>query len=82
MEHGSLIQLVTGIVTKPRFSVNRMPNKKTHKNRWSNFSENLRVVAIKLLELTKFAASNLSIYFHFVGVEVHCDEGDFPCTVH
>ena len=32
----------------------------------SNFSENLRVVAIKLIELIQVASPNLSIYFGFL----------------
>ena len=42
-----------------------LPNINTCENGWSNFSENLRVVTIKLLELTQFASPNLSVYFNF-----------------
>ena len=42
-----------------------LPNIKTCENRWLNFSENLRVKAIKLFELTLFLSPNLSIYFNF-----------------
>ena len=37
----------------------------TCENGLSNFSPNLRVVSLKLLELTQFAWPNLSIYFNF-----------------
>ena len=37
---------------------------------WSNFSANLRVVSLKLLELTKFAWQNLSIYFNFLSAVI------------
>ena len=38
---------------------------KTFENGRFNISQNLRVVAINLLELNQFALSNLSIYFDF-----------------
>ena len=38
----------------------------TCENGCSNFSANLRVVTIKLLELTEFASPNLSIYSNFI----------------
>ena len=65
-KHVSLMQLVTGIATESRFSGNMVPNIKTNENGRSNFSENLRTVALNLLELTRFASPNLSIYFNFV----------------
>ena len=55
LEHVSLIQHVTGIATKPWLSGNMLPNIKTDENGWSNFWENLLVVAIKLIELSQFA---------------------------
>ena len=66
LEHESLIQLVIGIAMKPWLSRSMLPNIKIWGNWWSNFSENLRVVALKLLELTQFASPNLWIYFNFV----------------
>ena len=45
------------------------PNIKTCEHWWSNFSENLRIVALKLLELNWFWSPNQSIYsylFNFV----------------
>ena len=45
---------------------NRLPNIKTWANRWYNFSENLRIVTLKLLELTRFLSTNLSIFFNFL----------------
>ena len=49
-----------------RDSWNMLPNIKTCENGWSNFSENLTVVAQKLLELTQVASPNISIYFNFL----------------
>ena len=45
----SLIKLVTGIATNSLLSGNKLPNVKTCEYGWSNFSENPRVRAIKLL---------------------------------
>ena len=50
--------LVTGTITKP-YSQETLPNIKTSENGLSNFSENLRIVALKLLELTRFIVPNL-----------------------
>ena len=66
LKHVSLIQLATGIETKPWLSGNMSPNIKTCRNGWSNLSENLREVALKLLELIQFAWPNLSTNFNFV----------------
>ena len=49
LEHASMIQLVTGIAIKPRLSGNLHLNIKTCENGWSNFSENIKIVALKLL---------------------------------
>ena len=49
-----------------RDSLETSPNLKTCKNEWQNFSENLIIMALKLLELTQFASQNLSIFFNFV----------------
>ena len=78
LEHVSLIQLVAGIATKPWLSGNMLPNiqQKKWENGCSNFSENLRIVALKLLELTRLKSPNLSIY-SFGSIE-----GDFSCIVH
>ena len=62
LEHASLIQLVTGIATKPWLSWNMCPNIKTCENGSSNFSENLRIVAQKSIELTRFLSPNQSIH--------------------
>ena len=37
-----------------RYSGNLLPNINTSENWWLNFSENLRIIALKLLELTRF----------------------------
>ena len=60
------IDLVAGTETKPRLSGNKPYQKLIYENGWSNLSENLRIVAIKLLELTQFASIDISIYFNFV----------------
>ena len=59
-------ELVTGTATKPRLSGNMSPNIITCENGSSNFSNNLRVVTIKLFELTQFASPNVTIHFYFV----------------
>ena len=67
----SLTQLVAGIATKPWLSGNMFPNIKICENGWSNFSNNLRIVALKLLELTRLYHQIYQckvIYFNFVGV--------------
>ena len=61
-----LFGLVTGTTTKPRLSGNMFLNIKTCGNGLSDFSENLRVTALKMLEFTRFLSPNLSIYFNFV----------------
>ena len=61
-----LFKLVTGTATKPRLSGNMLPNIKSCENPWSNSSENLQVLTIKLLESTRFASPNLSIYLNFI----------------
>ena len=43
-----------------------LPNINISENGYSNFPANLRVVSLKLLELTQFACPNLSIYFNFL----------------
>ena len=40
------------------FIVSPVTNINTWENGWSNFLENLRIVAVKLLELTQFASPN------------------------
>ena len=65
-EHVFLTQLVTGIATKPWLSWNMFSNIKRCDNGWSNFSENLKIVVLKLLELTLFLSTNISIYSYFL----------------
>ena len=49
-------------------------NINTCENWWSNFSKSLRIVALKLLKLTKFASPNQSITLILYGVgQVRCD---------
>ena len=66
MKDTKLFELVTGTETKPWLSRNMLPNINTCGNGWSNFSVNLKVVSLKLLELTQFAWPTLSIYFNFL----------------
>ena len=61
-----MFELVTGAEMKPWLSRNMLPNINTCENGWPNFSANLRVVSLKLHELTQFAWQNLSIYFNFL----------------
>ena len=61
-----LLDLVTGTATKPWLSGNMLPNWNTCEYRWSNFLENLRIVSLKLLELTQFPSKILSIDFYCV----------------
>ena len=63
MKETKLLELVTGTEMKPWLSRNML---NTCENGWSNFSANLRVVSLKLPELTQFAWPNLSIYFNFL----------------
>ena len=66
MKETKLFELMTGTETKPWLSRNMSPNINTCENGLSNFSANLRVVSLNLLELTQFAWPNLSIYFNFL----------------
>ena len=79
-----LFYLMTGTATKPWLSGIMLPNIKTCENRWSNFSENLRIVDLKLLELTRFLSPNLSIYSNLHSVctvlGVRCDVDIFKLT--
>ena len=45
-----------------------------------NFSENLRIAALKLLKLTQFASPNLSIYFNFKQCWARCSEQELECS--
>ena len=63
MKEAKLFELVTGTEMKPWLSRNMLPNINTCKNDWSNFSANLKVVSLKILELTQFAWPKISIYF-------------------
>ena len=55
-------QLVTGRATKPWPREICFSKYKNVQNGWSNFSENLRIVALKLPEFTRFLSPNPSIY--------------------
>ena len=61
-----------------------LPNIKTCANWWSKFSENLKIVALKLFELARFLSPNLSIYklstLILYGVRVRCDVDIFKLT--
>ena len=47
------------------------------------FFRKFRIVALKLLELTRFLSQNLSIYFYFIRrLGSVFKEGDFQCIVH
>ena len=66
MKETKLFELVTGTEMKPWLSPNMLPNIKTCENGWSNFLANLRVVSLKLLQLTQFTWPNLPINFNFL----------------
>ena len=66
MKETKLFELVTGTEMKPWLSRNMSPNINTCENGWSNFSANLRVMSLNLLELTQFAWQNRSFYFNFL----------------
>ena len=66
MNETKLFELVTGTEMKPWLSRNMLANINICENGWSNFSANLKVVSLKLLKLTQFAWSTLSIYFNFL----------------
>ena len=66
MKETKLFELVTGTEMKPWFSRNMVPNINTCENGYSNFSANLKVMSLKLLQLTQFAWPYLSIYFNFL----------------
>ena len=51
-----LFDLVTGKAPEPQLSGNMLPNIKTCKNEWSNFSVNLRTMELKLQYSTAFTA--------------------------
>ena len=80
----SLIHLLTVIATKLCLARNMFTNIKTCENGWSNFSENLRIVALKLLVLTRSLSPNQYIYIFLIlitlilyGVMVRCDRRRF-----
>ena len=58
--------LVTGSAIKLWLSGNMLPNIKTCKKILSNFSQNLRIMALKLIEFTQFLSPNLSIYINLL----------------
>ena len=53
-----MFKLVTHTATKPWLVRKMLPNINTWENLWSNFSSNVRVLTLKLLELTQFASPN------------------------
>ena len=57
-----LLDFVTVRGMKPWRSVNSLPNTKTCRNERWNFSDNFRMVVLKLLVLTRFLSPNISIY--------------------
>ena len=71
---------MTGTRTKPWPPVNMLPNIKTCENGWSNFSENLIIVAIKLLELLNSYHQIYPFTLSLCGVGVRCDGDIFIPT--
>ena len=78
MKETKLFEPVTSTLMKPWLSRNMLPKINTCENGWSNFSANLRVVSLKLLELAQFAWPNLSIYFNFLRAVPSDDVIDSP----
>ena len=72
MKRYKFFELVTCTATKPWLSINMLPNINICENVCSNFSTNLRVVALKFIELTQFAIPNyqftLISYMQFFSV--------------
>ena len=68
---------MTGIATKPWLSGNMLQNIKTYENGWLNFSENLRLVSIKLLHSSQFALQICQFTLSLNGVGIRCDRGGF-----
>ena len=68
--------------TKPWLSWNILPNIKTYENGWANFSENLRIMAIKLLEL-KLNSQHQIYQFTYIlySFGVLCDIDIFKWTI-
>ena len=66
MKETKLFELVTGTEMKPWLSRNMLSNINTCENGWSNFSTHIRVVFLKLLEITQFVWPNLSNYLNFL----------------
>ena len=60
-----IFELVTVTTTKPRLSGKQLPNMNTCENGWSNFSESLRLVALKLLGLIQFTSYS-TIYLNLL----------------
>ena len=71
-----MIRLVTGIAPKPWPSGNMFSNIQTCENGWSNFSENLRIIALKLLinSILITKPINLQVFTLILyGLGVRCD---------
>ena len=77
MNGDEIIDLVTDPATKQSLSGSMLPNIKTCNNRWSNLSENLRIVALKFLKLT----TNLQLSTLILNMlVVRCDVDIFKLT--
>ena len=76
-----MIRLCNRIATKPWLSGNIFPNIKTCENGLSNFSENLTIVQLKVVEITRFLSPkpiNLQLFtFILYGFVVLCDHRRF-----
>ena len=62
----NLFNLLTSTATKPRLSGYMLPNINIFENECWYFSENLKIVALKLLELTQLTSPKISIYFNSI----------------
>ena len=61
-----MFDLLIGTATKLRLSGYMLRNINTFEIESWHFSENLKIVALKLLELTPLTSPKISIYFNFV----------------
>ena len=75
-----MFDLETATPTKPSLSGNMLPNMTTCKNVWSNFSENLRIVALKVSINSILITKSLNLQFFLYGAGLRCDVDIFKLT--
>ena len=67
-----MFDLMTGTATKPWLLGNMSQNINTYENWWSNFSENMRIVALELPELTRIdhQINQITLILYVVGGDI------------